>query len=96
MEEPRKSLIAMTLDYDIIQIAAFDRLYFVTPADFARIERRSQMLRDLVYSNATLSTIQHIFDEYLPDDETVRRFTAWEQERNKQPAVPVAPSEEEW
>lgn len=98
MEETRKSLIAMTLDYDIIQISALDKLYLVTHAEFARLERHSAMLHELVYANAMLSTIQHIFDEYLSEDEVVRRFTAWEREqaRLQQPAVPsgVRPADE--
>ncbi len=56
------------------------------------------MLHELVYANAMLSTIQHIFDEYLSEDEVVRRFTAWEREqaRLQQPAVPsgVRPADE--
>ncbi len=47
MDEPRKSLLTMALDYDIVQVVAFDRLYFITREEFVRLERRSQLLWEL-------------------------------------------------
>lgn len=87
----------MALDYDIVQVVAFDRLYFITREEFVRLERRSQLLWELLYANASMSTIRHILDESLSTDEVAQRFAVWQQECSaNEPPPPPASLPDKW
>ena len=57
------SAVIMALDNDLVQITAMGRLYFVTRREFERLEAHSRMIDEMVYRDAKLSEIRHVFDE---------------------------------
>jgi hypothetical protein len=69
--------VIMGLDNEVIQVVAFDQLYFMTRADFLRLEKQSRMIEAVIRSGQGLSTIRHIFDESLSDLEVETRFNEW-------------------
>jgi len=57
------SVVTLAANNDIVELLAYGRLYWVTRKRFEEIEKVSRMLGTAISRGASLSTVQHIFDE---------------------------------
>ncbi|MBI3433186.1 MAG: hypothetical protein HY018_13365 [Hydrogenophilales bacterium] len=71
------SAVIMAPDNDLVQVTAMGRLFLVTRGEFERIAVHSRMIDEMMYRDAKLSDIRHVFDDAAIEPETVTRFEVW-------------------
>lgn len=71
------SVVMLAANNDIVELLAHGRLYCVTRKRFEEIETVSRTLGTAISRGASLSTVQHIFDEPRTFQEVRSRFDAW-------------------
>lgn len=69
--------IALSVNNDLVEIHAHGRLFWATRKRFEDIEAASRMIEIALSRGATLTTIQHIFDEPGTFEEVRNRFDTW-------------------